>query len=113
MTTEQLESIRGPQGIQGEPFTYNDFTAEQLEGLRGPRGIQGEKGDPLTFSDLTEEQIDILTKEVAASALDIDLTPYAKKNELNNIATTGNVRDLVLDEEDYILFDCGTSSTVI
>lgn len=62
-TAEQLEALRGPQGIQGErgetgpqgaAFTYEDFTPGQLEGLRGPQGEtgpagpqgpQGEKGD--------------------------------------------------------------------
>ena len=31
-------NIKGPQGEQGDPFTYEDFTPEQLEGLTGPRG---------------------------------------------------------------------------
>ena len=50
-TTEQLEALRGPQGIQGETgaaFTYDMFTAEQLEALRGPQGIQGETGTVFT-----------------------------------------------------------------
>ena len=42
---------RGQQGIQGKPFTYEDFTEEQLkslkgeQGIQGIQGIQGEKGD--------------------------------------------------------------------
>lgn len=36
--------IKGAQGIQGNPFTYSDFTPAQLEGLRGPQGIQGIQG---------------------------------------------------------------------
>ena len=31
----------GPQGKQGEAFTYDDFTAEQLEELRGKQGPAG------------------------------------------------------------------------
>lgn len=55
-----------PQGIQGEkgdPFVYSDFTEEQLEALRGPQGIQGiqgekgDKGDPFRYSDFTPEQL--------------------------------------------------------
>ncbi len=38
LTDEQKESLRG------EAFTYEDFTPEQLEGLRGEQGIQGERG---------------------------------------------------------------------
>lgn len=68
--TEQdwLNSLRGPQGPQGDPgpigepglqgspgkdgkpFTYDMFTSEQLENLKGP------KGEPLRFEDLTESQ---------------------------------------------------------
>ena len=44
-TLEQwLESLIGPQGEQGAPFLYENFTAEQLEALRGPQGIQGAQG---------------------------------------------------------------------
>lgn len=70
-TDEQLEGLRGPQGIQGpqgEPFRYADFTDEQLEALRGPQGIQGPQGmqgpqgvqgpqgEPMTYDGMTEEQ---------------------------------------------------------
>ena len=34
--------VVGPEGPQGLPFTYNDFTPEQLEALRGPEGPQGQ-----------------------------------------------------------------------
>ena len=34
----------GAPGPKGDPFTYDDFTPEQLEGLRGPQGIQGPTG---------------------------------------------------------------------
>ena len=34
----------GAQGPKGDAFTYADFTAEQLEALRGPQGLQGETG---------------------------------------------------------------------
>lgn len=33
------------KGDKGDPFTYDDFTAEQLEALRGPQGIIGPKGE--------------------------------------------------------------------
>ena len=35
----------GPlQGAKGEPFVYADFTEEQLEALRGPQGVKGDSG---------------------------------------------------------------------
>ena len=34
----------GAQGPKGDAFTFADFTAEQLESLRGPQGLQGETG---------------------------------------------------------------------
>lgn len=36
----------GPQGEQGKPFTYEDFTPEQLAKLEGPPGPQGIQGSP-------------------------------------------------------------------
>lgn len=38
------ETLKGPKGDKGEPFTYEDFTEEQLEALRGPKGDIGEQG---------------------------------------------------------------------
>lgn len=40
----EFKGDKGDQGIPGEkgdPFVYSDFTPEQLESLRGPQGIQG------------------------------------------------------------------------
>ena len=34
----------GEKGERGYPFTYEDFTQQQLEALRGPQGIQGQQG---------------------------------------------------------------------
>lgn len=39
-----LESLVGPQGEKGAPFTYADFTPAQLAALTGPQGPQGETG---------------------------------------------------------------------
>lgn len=62
-TSEQLEALRGPQGLPGEAgkdgaagkdFTYEDFTAEQLLALKG------EKGEPFKYEDFTESQLESL-----------------------------------------------------
>ena len=42
--TQWLESLVGPQGEKGTPFTYADFTPAQLAALTGPQGPQGETG---------------------------------------------------------------------
>lgn len=49
--------------IKGEPFTFDDFTPEQLASLKGENGIQGDKGDkgdPFTYNDFTPEQLESL-----------------------------------------------------
>ena len=40
-TWAEIPTIVGPQGKQGEPFKYEDFTAEQLQALRGKDGKDG------------------------------------------------------------------------
>jgi hypothetical protein len=42
--TSAFKGPKGDQGPQGKPFTYEDFTPQQLEALRGPQGIQGVEG---------------------------------------------------------------------
>lgn len=54
LTPEQIEKLRGPQGLKGEPFRYSDFTQEQLNALKGPKG---DKGEPFRYSDFTAEQL--------------------------------------------------------
>lgn len=58
---------RGPQGLKGDPFKYEDYTSEQLEGLKGPKGDtgpqgpigeQGPKGDAFKYEDYTPEQLE-------------------------------------------------------
>lgn len=48
---EWLDSLKGLQGPQGEPFRYEDFTPEQLEGLKGPKGDKGEDGASATVDN--------------------------------------------------------------
>lgn len=43
--SQWLESLVGPQGEKGTPFTYADFTPAQLAALTGPRGPKGEPGE--------------------------------------------------------------------
>lgn len=55
------EGIEGPQGPKGDAFTYDDFTQEQLEALRGPQGVAGPKGD----AGLTQEERNFLFQSVS------------------------------------------------
>lgn len=42
--SQWLESLVGPQGEKGTPFTYADFTPAQLAALTGPQGPKGPTG---------------------------------------------------------------------
>ncbi len=59
----------GKDGADGKPFTYEDFTPEQLEALRGPQGLPGKDGT-MTFEDLTDEQRESLKGEDGAPGKD-------------------------------------------
>ena len=48
-----IDGKDGADGAKGEPFRYDDFTPEQLEALRGPQGLPGPK---LLYSDLSETE---------------------------------------------------------
>lgn len=41
---KNLKGETGEIGPKGDPFTYADFTPDQLEALRGPQGIPGKDG---------------------------------------------------------------------
>lgn len=98
---------KGDKGDKGDAFTFEDFTPEQLELLRGPQGIQGEvgpqgpqgqqgpqgeKGDPVSITvndtsyapdvsgkiDLTNAIPDV--SNFITKAVD-DLTNYYTKSE--------------------------------
>ena len=51
---KNLKGETGEIGPKGDPFTYADFTPEQLEELRGPQGIPGPAG---SIDNLTAESI--------------------------------------------------------
>lgn len=51
---KNLKGETGEIGPKGDPFTYADFTPEQLEELRGPQGIPGKDGSD---ANVTAENI--------------------------------------------------------
>ena len=60
-----IKGDRGPQGPQGEAFTYEDFTPEQLEALTGP---QGEPGDDYVLTSQDKDEIaDIVLAKIGSA----------------------------------------------
>lgn len=60
---EYYKGERGPKGDKGEAFRFEDFTPEQLNALRGPQGVpgqKGDKGDAFIYADFTQEQLEAL-----------------------------------------------------
>ena len=53
----------GERGEKGDAFTYADFTAEQLEALRGPQGLPGADGALPEFK-FTDEQAIVYADDV-------------------------------------------------
>ena len=77
----------GAKGDKGDAFTYSDFTAEQLAALKGEKGNPGSPGKDGTDGHTPVKGTDYWTASdkaevVAEAAAAIDLTSYAKKNEV-------------------------------
>ena len=73
---------RGLQGIQGE----DGIPGKQ--GPPGPPGNPGPKGEPLRYSDLTQSQ-----KQEMADMVSVDLSPYAKKTDLDSKINKSQISD--------------------
>ena len=100
---KNLKGETGEIGPKGDPFTYADFTPEQLEELRGPQGIPGKDGSDavvtaeniktaLGYTPVNEESVN----QLKADLEDIDsmlfsYVPMAMEvtQILNIIAKTG------------------------
>lgn len=92
---------QGPTGAKGEKGDQGEqgprgFTGEQgangIQGPRGetgPRGAKGDKGDPLKYTDLTQAQ-----KQEMANMVSVDLSPYARKDDLPDLSPYAKTDDL-------------------
>ena len=92
---------QGPTGAKGEKGDQGEqgprgFTGEQgangIQGPRGetgPRGAKGDKGDPLKYTDLTQDQ-----KQEMANMVSVDLSPYAKKEDIPDLSTYAKATDV-------------------
>ena len=66
---KNLKGETGEIGPKGDPFTYADFTPEQLEELRGPQGIPGKDGSD---ANVTAENIASALGYTPASGDDVN-----------------------------------------
>ena len=112
-----IEGSQGPQGAEGKSFEYSDFTPEQLEDLRGHQGVMGaegpqgengaqgpqgesgadgaqgfqgpsatfEVGEGLTFENNTLSVDDEFVREVAISAITDSLIPEDAREALDTL----------------------------
>lgn len=73
---KNLKGKTGEIGPKGDPFTYDDFTPEQLETLRGPQGIPGPAGSDanvtakniesaLGYTPVSEESVNEVKDDLA------------------------------------------------
>lgn len=105
--------------VAGKGLSANDYT--DAEKAKVASAVQGVKvGD--TALTLAEGQIAVLgamagKSEVAetdlATALKAKIDAKADDADLAAIAKSGNVNDLVQTANEYIVFNCGSSTTVI
>ena len=93
----QYETITGAEGKYAT-ITNHNALAERVTATEGvANGAAAKAAENAT----------------AISGLNTEVAKKANTADLAAIATTGNVNDLVQTENDYIIFNCGTSSTVI
>ena len=70
-------------------------------------------GDYATAANLTALAERVTTAESDITALEEQIDTKANDSDLAAIAKTGNINDLIQDDDDYIIFNCGSSSEVI
>ena len=69
---EWLDSLKGLQGPQGDPFRYEDFTPEQLQALKGPKGDKGENGRDGTSATADNAKALLLQGNVWCESASVD-----------------------------------------
>lgn len=72
------DGIDGKDGRDGHDFKYEDFTQDQLEALRGPKGDKGDDGQ-------RGPQGPAGPKGEKGEGADVDLTPYAKTKDVEEM----------------------------
>ena len=90
----------GQPGEKGDPFTYADFTPEQLEELRGPQGIPGKDGSDanvtagniesaLGYTPASDDNVNQLKSDIANVQLAVSekMDSYTIKTVMDSVAT--------------------------
>ena len=138
------DGAKGDKGDKGDAFKYSDFTPEQLKSLTGPKGEQGDigpigpqgeigpagpkgeegpqgpKGDPFTYDDFTSEEIDGLKKPATDAAnelnkyLDIVKLPVMETpvSETTVAMDANKVYDITIGESITLTLNAPTDLTV-
>ena len=127
-------------GVIGQPpksvnINFIPFTQEEKDKLSGiDEGAQVNKVESIIINNTTytannQKQIEItidqaalnlnviegalVPGETAGTSEDVEITTGAKKLRLARIAKTGNIKDILQSNNEYITLYCGTSTDVI
>ena len=128
------DGAKGDKGDKGDAFKYSDFTPEQLKSLTGPKGEQGDigpigpqgeigpagpkgeegpqgpKGDPFTYDDFTSEEIEGLKKPATDAAN--ELNKYLNIVKLPVVETPASETTLAMDANKVYDITIGESLTI-
>lgn len=100
-----LQAIVDGIGGEGEKATVVAYVTDAIAALK--------IGDYAKAADLTALAGRVTTAEGKITNLETEVTKKANDADLAAVAKSGNVNDLVQTESDYVIFNCGSSSTVI
>ncbi|MFY9090270.1 hypothetical protein [Arcobacter aquimarinus] len=94
LTPEQIESLKGDKGQDGQSFTFDMFTPEQLESLKGEKGDKGEDGQSFTFDMFSPEQLQSLKGDKGDRGQDglitVDSMTEQQKQEIANLVNVSS-----------------------
>lgn len=96
---EEIPALVGPQGPEGKPFTYEDFTPEQLEALRGPAGPT-----PIKSIDYwtPEDQKAIQTENIAFIEEEIAKREQLQPEFANDVSECSDVNKVYVLPDGFI-----------
>ena len=83
-----IGNLSKSKGIKGDPFKYEDFTPEELEGLRGPQGVKGDIGNTAAITFKYDANTGDLSYTSDGILVDKEYV------DSNNLATKGDIHDL-------------------
>lgn len=99
--------------------TANEQDIAALEGLVGTTAVATQITDAIAAAlkidgvDKYALATDLTAAIARIAALETEIAKKANDADLAAIAKSGNVNDLIQTDDDYIIFNCGSSSEVI